>query len=98
MAPLPHYRQVRGCLSGDRHEIPSVCPALAVQPGCQRSRRCKHYSQGQGATASANAEPYDYSEDLDIAKAVRADSAAASDCGPVQGHVIYVDPRAYATN
>ncbi|MBV6754446.1 MULTISPECIES: DUF2790 domain-containing protein [unclassified Pseudomonas] len=47
--------------------------------------------QGQGATASANAEPYDYSEDLDMAKAVRADSAAASDCGPVQGHVIYVD-------
>ncbi|WP_248769563.1 DUF2790 domain-containing protein [Pseudomonas sp. MWU12-2345] len=47
--------------------------------------------QSQGATASTNAEPYDYSEDLDMAKAVRADSAAASDCGPVQGHVIYVD-------
>ncbi|WP_248747939.1 DUF2790 domain-containing protein [Pseudomonas sp. MWU12-2037] len=47
--------------------------------------------QGQGATSSTNAEPYDYSEDLDMAKAVRADSAAASDCGPVQGHVIYVD-------
>ncbi|WP_191487826.1 DUF2790 domain-containing protein [Pseudomonas sp. FEN] len=47
--------------------------------------------QGHGATASSRAEPYDYSEDLDIAKAVRADSAAASDCGPVQGHVVYVD-------
>jgi len=45
----------------------------------------------QGATASTSAEPYDYSEDLDLAKAVRADSAAASDCGPVQGHVVYVD-------
>ncbi|NWB99246.1 DUF2790 domain-containing protein [Pseudomonas gingeri] len=47
--------------------------------------------QSQGATASTSAEPYDYSEDLDMAKAVRADSAAASDCGPVQGHVVYVD-------
>lgn len=35
----------------------------------------------------------DYSEDLDIAKAVRNTSGAATACGPVKGHVVYVDSQ-----
>ncbi|NVZ69150.1 DUF2790 domain-containing protein [Pseudomonas costantinii] len=35
----------------------------------------------------------DYSEDLDIAKAVRNTNAASTTCGPVKGHVVYVDSQ-----
>ncbi|KWU52035.1 DUF2790 domain-containing protein [Pseudomonas palleroniana] len=35
----------------------------------------------------------DYAQDLDIAKAVRSTRAAATACGPVKGHVIYVDSQ-----
>lgn len=35
----------------------------------------------------------DYTEDLDIAKAVRNNQAATTACGPVKGHVVYVDSQ-----
>ncbi|OPA86152.1 hypothetical protein BFW87_25735 [Pseudomonas fluorescens] len=35
----------------------------------------------------------DYTEDLDLAKAVRNTNAASSACGPVKGHVVYVDSQ-----
>ncbi|NVZ22487.1 DUF2790 domain-containing protein [Pseudomonas costantinii] len=35
----------------------------------------------------------DYAEDLDIAKAVRNTNAASTTCGPVKGHVVYVDSQ-----
>jgi hypothetical protein len=45
-----------------------------------------------GANAPAT-QADDYSEDLDIAKAVRNTSAASTACGPVKGHVVYVDSQ-----
>ncbi|WP_248730364.1 DUF2790 domain-containing protein [Pseudomonas sp. MWU13-2517] len=33
----------------------------------------------------------DYWQDLDIAKAVRSTRAATTPCGPIKGHVVYVD-------
>jgi hypothetical protein len=47
---------------------------------------------GPGATTPVN-QADDYSEDLDIAKAVRNTNAATTTCGPVKGHVIYVDSQ-----
>lgn len=44
-----------------------------------------------GSAATATAETYDYSQDLDIAKVVRVSSEAANTCGPVKGHMVYVD-------
>ncbi|GAB5342893.1 DUF2790 domain-containing protein [Pseudomonas fluorescens] len=45
-----------------------------------------------GADAPAN-QTDDYAEDLEIAKAVRTTNAASTTCGPVKGHVVYVDSR-----
>lgn len=45
-----------------------------------------------GATTPVN-QVDDYSEDLDIAKAVRNTNAASTTCGPVKGHVVYVDSQ-----
>ncbi|WP_312495206.1 DUF2790 domain-containing protein [Pseudomonas cremoris] len=45
-----------------------------------------------GATTPVN-QADDYSEDLDIAKAVRNTNAASTTCGPVKGHVVYVDSQ-----
>ncbi|MGB3125333.1 MAG: DUF2790 domain-containing protein [Pseudomonas sp.] len=45
-----------------------------------------------GANAPAS-QTDDYTEDLDIAKAVRNTPAASATCGPVRGHVVYVDSQ-----
>ncbi|WP_248749690.1 DUF2790 domain-containing protein [Pseudomonas sp. MWU15-20650] len=45
-----------------------------------------------GANTSVN-QADDYAEDLDIAKAVRSANAASTTCGPVKGHVVYVDSQ-----
>jgi hypothetical protein len=52
----------------------------------------------QGDTSAPNtsaaapaSEAYDYSQDLDIAKVVRVTSGSSTECGPVKGHVVYVD-------
>lgn len=45
-----------------------------------------------GATTPVN-QADDYSEDLDIAKAVRNTNAASTTCGPVKGHVVYADSQ-----
>ncbi|MHA6575411.1 DUF2790 domain-containing protein [Pseudomonas yamanorum] len=43
-------------------------------------------------TASAPAsESYDYSQDLDIAKVVRVSTESSTECGPVKGHMVYID-------
>lgn len=36
---------------------------------------------------------YDYSQDLDIAKVVRMNTAPGNQCGPVQGHMTYIDSK-----
>lgn len=45
--------------------------------------------------ASAQGEPYDYSQDLDIAKIVRISNAstATSDCKPQKAQMEYVDSK-----
>ncbi|HXR02647.1 MAG TPA: DUF2790 domain-containing protein [Pseudomonas sp.] len=44
---------------------------------------------------TASEAPYDYSQDLDIAKVVRITTAnnAANQCGPVTAHMEYVDSK-----
>ncbi|NWC92962.1 MULTISPECIES: DUF2790 domain-containing protein [unclassified Pseudomonas] len=44
-----------------------------------------------GTAATAASETYDYSQDLDIAKVVRVSSESSTECGPVKGHMVYID-------
>ncbi|WAH56083.1 DUF2790 domain-containing protein [Pseudomonas silvicola] len=45
------------------------------------------------AAQSQSSYTYDYSQDLDIAKVVRMNTRAGSQCGPVQGHMTYIDSK-----
>lgn len=45
------------------------------------------------AAAKAQTTGYDYSQDLDIAKVVRMNTASGNQCGPVQGHMTYIDSK-----
>ncbi|MBX7276758.1 DUF2790 domain-containing protein [Pseudomonas sp. ERGC3:05] len=55
------------------------------------------FAAAQGAPNPGADKPVnqadDYAEDLDIAKAVRNTNAASATCGPVKGHVVYVDSQ-----
>lgn len=55
------------------------------------------FANAQGAPRPGVSTPAshadDYTEDLDIAKAVRNSNAASTQCGPVKGHVVYVDSQ-----
>jgi hypothetical protein len=55
-------------------------------------------AQGEVPVANASAtvavqagDVDDSSQDLDIAKVVRGSSESSKECGPVRGHVVYVD-------
>jgi hypothetical protein len=48
---------------------------------------------GAPAQASAQTSSYDYSQDLDIAKVVRMNTGRGDQCGPVQGHMTYIDSK-----
>ncbi len=45
------------------------------------------------AQASVEDNGYDYSQDLDIAKVVRMNTGRGAPCGPVQGHMTYIDSK-----
>ncbi|QLG93111.1 DUF2790 domain-containing protein [Pseudomonas yamanorum] len=53
-------------------------------------------AQGEVSVANASAtaqasDADDSSQDLDIAKVVRDSSESSKECGPVKGHMVYVD-------
>lgn len=49
-------------------------------------------AMAQGEVSAANASDADDSSlDLDIAKVVRGSSESSKECGPVKGHMVYVD-------
>ncbi|QJI29049.1 DUF2790 domain-containing protein [Pseudomonas sp. ADAK18] len=53
-------------------------------------------AQGEVPAANASAtvqasDADDSSQDLDIAKVVRGSSESSKECGPVKGHMVYVD-------
>jgi len=50
--------------------------------------------------SSVQAEQYDYGQDLNIAKVVRLSTpaSAATECGPVVAHMVYVDTKGVTHN
>jgi len=55
-------------------------------------------AQGQAPAPNVNATApasvaYDYSQDLDIAKVVRVSTDSSTECGPVKGHMVYLDSQ-----
>jgi len=60
-------------------------------------------ANGNAATVDDTAAPsveYNYSQNLDIAKVVRMTAAdnLATECGPVQAHMIYLDSKGVTHN
>lgn len=47
----------------------------------------------QASVNTQASDSYDYSQDLDIAKVVRMNTSAGNLCGPVQGHMTYIDSK-----
>jgi hypothetical protein len=50
---------------------------------------------GSASASAAQNDPYDYTQDLDIAKVVRISntSSGASECGPIKAQMEYVDSK-----
>ncbi|MDD5444766.1 MAG: DUF2790 domain-containing protein, partial [Pseudomonas fluorescens] len=71
--------------AGGRHALPAYSNAEHVS-----TLAAAQGEPNPGADAPAN-QTDDYAEDLEIAKAVRTTNAASNTCGPVKGHVVYVD-------
>lgn len=50
---------------------------------------------GSASASAAQNDPYDYTQDLDIAKVVRISNASsgANECGPIKAQMEYVDSK-----